>query len=1005
LKIAVLCGGAAVLIGGGVLALVLSGVFRSKPDDTSGNGSSGKKTLDVAFVHRDFNGAVVLHPQRMLGTPLLKSVSQQDKLFEFPVKAFGVDPRKIEQVIFLVDPYGAGSAPVLGAGIFRFSEAVDGKKILKQVLLEGGEETLQGKTYYRQKNVGQLVPEVRLCGHVANDRTLVVAPELTLQKMLLAKEEKSPLIDALRAIDVENDVVGVFAMTEQARKLMGEQLKPLKGKDLAGMEEVTDLHDHLKSMTFALNLSGDTLLKVDLEGKDEKSATVLHGLAQKGHNFAKLVYPEVRKRLQDPGSSEQTQPVFAVLDEVFGNTGIKVDKDGLRTIVRVPTPKGLAELPRKLEPLLKGMMAGPPKQTEKKKPIIDQAVAWLKDNKAVGRDEEFVTNVTTRLSQQVLANQGFCLRLGSGLVKSQKQTLLCGWGGELHVFELNAAQEKDYALGATTFVVHNVIGNEPLPGRPEVQLSAPKFDRAENLDPSKKITGSVTFKKLAAGKGPYTLRLMLMNGGAGLRQPLAGALPSDNAALTFSFLSLDEAFIKHTGPLVAVLDLASTNQLGVAVPVSNPVAVLLNVSKPAAPVGGGDLLATIQKLGGQPIYKDYNSKNPIIGATFSFQNKVTDETLSQFTKLSNLEELNLGYTKITGKGLAHLTGFKRLRVLNLGGIKIGDADLAHLAKLTSLERLTGMLAEEVTDKGLAHLSGLTNLQELYLNYSKISDDGLKYLKGMKAMKYLFLRGAPLTGSGLAQLKEMANLTYLDLDGSKVDDASLTHLAGLAKLSELYLSGTGVTDDGLKHLKGMKELRTLYVQKTSVTGTGLKDVAFWNLYAGDSKFNDEGLKAIAGNTKIWTLHLGATKVTDDGLKHLKGLANLSSLNLNETKVTGTGLSALKGLKYVSDIKLYKAAVTDEGLKFVKDLAAANVYLSLDYCPITDKGLAHFKGLNNISSLNLSDITKITDAGLANLEGLTKATQILLYRTAVTKEGVDKLKKALPKCFIQSSPFQK
>jgi hypothetical protein len=1000
LKIVALCGGAGVVIAGAFLALFFLGVFGSKTDTTPGNDNSGKKTLDVAFIAKDFNGAMVLHPKRILEKEMLKDLPQ-DKLFEVPIKAFDVDPRKIEQVILLTDPYGSGSTPVFPAAIVRFAEKVDGKKLIQQILRANEEKSLSGKTYYKPPQGVNLVPGISVCGHVADERTLLVAPELTLQKMLSAKEEKSPLTDALRTVDPDSDMVGVFSVTDPMRKLMGEQLKGLKGHPLPFLNKAAELHDHLQTVTVALNLTGDTLLKIDLEGKDENSATYLHDLAKKAHDFVKVAYSnDTKKKLQATEYSEQIQPIIAVLDEIFEKDGIKINKDGLHTIVQVPTPKGLTDLPKKLQPFIKELMSGPPK---KKEPIRDQAIAWVKANKAANRDETFVTQVNNTFNQQFFGNMGFCLHLGTGLVKSQKQTLLCGWGGELFVFELTADQEKISPLNPNSSVLQTIWGNEPIRGRPQVKLSPPDFDQADKLDPAKKITGSVAFKKLAQGKGPYNLRLILMNGRGTYQQAIGAALPEDKTPLKFSFRSLNESLIEHTGPLPVVMDVVSAELPGLSVPVSNSVAVLLNVPKgKEPPPGGGDVLAAIKELGGQPLHKDFNPTSPVIGASFSFKDKFTNETLAKLKRFPNLEELNLAYTKVTGAGLTHLAGFTKLRVLNLGGIKLGDADLAHLAKLTSLERLPSQLVEDVTDKGLEHLSALTKLQELYLGYSKITDAGLAHLQKMKDMRMLSVIGTNgITGTGLVNLKGMDKLVTIDLNWTKVDDAALAHLAGLTELNEVRLGNTSVTDKGLAELKKLKKLKSLVLDKASITGTGLKDVPFMFLYAGGSKFNDDGLKAIAGNTKVWNLTLWGTQVTDDGLKHVSGMQELTSLILDQTKVTGTGLAALKGLKHLYSISLYKAAVTDDGLKFVKDLSGSAMSLVLDGCPIGDKGLEHFKGLDNFSSLSLSE-TKVTDAGLAKLEGLTKATRIALYRTAVTKQGVDKLKKVLTKCAIEFSP---
>lgn len=131
-------------------------------------------------------------------------------------------------------------------------------------------------------------------------------------------------------------------------------------------------------------------------------------------------------------------------------------------------------------------------------------------------------------------------------------------------------------------------------------------------------------------------------------------------------------------------------------------------------------------------------------------------------------------------------------------------------------------------------------------------------------------------------------------------------------------------------------------------TNLVEVDF-NL-VGDH-VDDAQLAALAPvSTQVASLNLARTKVTDDGLKALEPLKNLRKLHLENTK-------------------------------------------------IGDAGLTHLKGLTNLEYLNLYG-TQVTDSGLSQLEGLKDLKALYLWQTKVTPAGVDKLKKALPKCDINT-----
>jgi Leucine-rich repeat (LRR) protein len=1046
----VLGGAAGVLLVGVVLVLVFAGVFSGSEE---GDTSSGKKAFDVSYVAGDFNAALVLHPRRLLKAKALADIDQ-DKVFG-ALKVLDLellDLRRIEQLVVLAGPGGEGSNPFLVAAVVRFAEPTDGMKLVKKFFAKGGQDlSYKGKSYYKGP-AAERAPLMN-AAHAPDDRTLLLAMEPTLKKMLDASDVKSPLVDALGRADLDNDLLGVFAMVEPVRQQLGAMAKPAKGDIPPPLAGAADLPDQVKTATLAINLSGDTLLKLDLEAVNDKSAAALHKLAENALNFAKAVLPEARKRLPP-----ETDPVALALFEVAEETlkdpdGVTVKQEGPNTIVRVKLPKKLDRLAPKLKKLVDEALvprpAGEPIRPPKTslKDIRALATGWVKDNNAFGPEDRLVADVDKQL-KGVGPNQGFLLRLGAGLVKSGRQTVLCGWGGELFVFPLDPAQEKKYPLDGNVRTFRAIAGNEAAPSGLLAKLSRLKIDQAGGLDPARDMTGTVTLKRLRKGKGRFTLRLVVAGGGISFLKSLGVVVPPDNPALAFKFLSLAQSKVPMNDPLVAVLDVVNeddSKRPGAAVAVSNPVAVLLNVKAAAPPVQGNEV-ADLQKAGGRPIRDPNNQvvgfdfastmatddifpllkKLPNLDALYVGYTKVTragvaqladltrlktldlsglplvDADLAPLAKLTALERLNLGFTKITGAGLTHLAGLKQLKALDLGGVRLKDGDLAALGKLTNLERVSSFLADDVTDEGLPHLAGLTKLQELSLSYSKVTDAGLKHLQGLKQLRTLLLSGTKVTGTGLASLKGMAQLTHLHLDGTQIKDDGLAGLTGLTGLVHLTLNGTGVTDAGLPHLKGLTKLLYLSLARTAVTGTGLKDVPLGSsLYADGSKFDDAGLAALAGKTNLAHLALAGTQVTDAGVKHLAGLTRLASLDLSRTKVTGTGLTALKGKDNLYEIQLARAEVTDDGLKFVKDLSGKGILLGLDFCPVTDKGLAHFKGADHFRMISLSD-TKVTDAGLPNLEGLTQAKDIYFYRTAVTKQAVDKLKKALPGCFIASSP---
>ncbi len=91
-------------------------------------------------------------------------------------------------------------------------------------------------------------------------------------------------------------------------------------------------------------------------------------------------------------------------------------------------------------------------------------------------------------------------------------------------------------------------------------------------------------------------------------------------------------------------------------------------------------------------------------------NAVTDQSLANIGKLSNLRSLNLAYCKVTDLGLLYLKNLTNLISLDLGGCdQITDAGLANLSNMSQLKILNLQHCTSITDNGLLYLESLSTL--------------------------------------------------------------------------------------------------------------------------------------------------------------------------------------------------------------------------------------------------------------------------------------------------------
>ena len=66
-----------------------------------------KKALDLSYIATDFTAAVVLHPARLAKSPLGAALLSEPSVGPI-LREAGIDPRKVEQAVVLIDPFPAG---------------------------------------------------------------------------------------------------------------------------------------------------------------------------------------------------------------------------------------------------------------------------------------------------------------------------------------------------------------------------------------------------------------------------------------------------------------------------------------------------------------------------------------------------------------------------------------------------------------------------------------------------------------------------------------------------------------------------------------------------------------------------------------------------------------------------------------------------------------------------------------------------------------------------------
>jgi hypothetical protein len=167
-------------------------------------------------------------------------------------------------------------------------------------------------------------------------------------------------------------------------------------------------------------------------------------------------------------------------------------------------------------------------------------------------------------------------------------------------------------------------------------------------------------------------------------------------------------------------------------------------------------------------------------------------------------------------------------------------------------------------------------------------------------------------------------------------------------------------------------------------------------------SNKGLVHLKGLTKIRMLDLNCLGdqlgITDDALENLEGLERLEILNLGGANISDNGLAHLRRLVRLKELALTNTSVTDKGMRYLCGLSKMRRLL-LGGTKITDAGIRSLERMDELEELDLQR-SRISDNGLKHLKRLTSLRHLHLADTRVTEAACDALRRALPKCDIES-----
>lgn len=227
---------------------------------------------------------------------------------------------------------------------------------------------------------------------------------------------------------------------------------------------------------------------------------------------------------------------------------------------------------------------------------------------------------------------------------------------------------------------------------------------------------------------------------------------------------------------------------------------------------------------------------------------IADDDLIQLSEFKgdDIEKLKMHSSKLVGPGFRYLENLP-IEVLEVSSLNLTDEAIEHISKLKELDELNIKWTKKITDAGVKELLKCKELDELEIIAPATTDKALEYLSQMKGLQRLSL----FTGRGTTKLKlisELPNLETIalvvnDLDeplvkqmsvidpgwfglflwsDKSIDDDQVALLNYLTqRIDILGIYGTKITDKGLDAISGMNNIGFVSMLVPGVTQNGVQ----------------------------------------------------------------------------------------------------------------------------------------------------------------------------------------
>lgn len=393
---------------------------------------------------------------------------------------------------------------------------------------------------------------------------------------------------------------------------------------------------------------------------------------------------------------------------------------------------------------------------------------------------------------------------------------------------------------------------------------------------------------------------------------------------------------------------------------------------------------------------------------------ITDDSLKDLAKLTNLKDLNIGNTLVNKIGLDQLSPCAGLRAINLVNLPINNADLLKQQEVfKNLEfvdvRCTGIDAETAdklqkakpectyllqgtpSDEPRTAEAEPSSLVTVPVPLDKLPaadpEAMLKKFDGKftrddnaaeKPIVEISIASVEMTNEDLAHLRYLKGLSLLRIDGcDKITEAGLAYLKDLPALKTLYLANTRVTPSVCSVLASMKSLTTIVLPDITLNRQQLQQLdSLKNLEEirgiQVGQYQEAFVEFLAKCKNLKRFDWGIVTWNNRRLAKLKEATKIEIVELQGNFVNDAGIGVLANFSHLKELTIHNDLLTDSGLKSLEKLSELKK-LTIEGQRFGDGVLNAFRNHAELESLHIS-CPNWTDRGVSGMRSFPKLLEL-------------------------------